>query len=163
MNVRMLAALAAAATVFAAGLAQAQAPPIPQYGANVTFEQARKAMAAADAEVKRRGWPMAVAIVDTAGMLVMFQRADNTQSGSIMIAQDKAVSSAMLRRPTKAIQDAVAAGGAGLRFLSLRYASPVEGGLPLVVDGRIVGAIGVSGMAADQDGEIAKAGADALK
>jgi uncharacterized protein GlcG (DUF336 family) len=79
-----------------------------------------------------------------------------------MIAQDKAVSAAMLRRPTKVIQDAVAAGGAGIRFLGLRYASPVEGGLPILVDGKIVGGIGVSGMASDQDGVCAKAGTDAL-
>jgi uncharacterized protein GlcG (DUF336 family) len=80
-----------------------------------------------------------------------------------MIAQDKAVSAAMLRRPTKVIQDALAAGGAGLRFLGLRYASPVEGGLPILIDGKIVGGIGVSGMASDQDGVVAKAGTDALK
>ena len=79
-----------------------------------------------------------------------------------MIAQDKAVSAAMLRRPTKVIQDAVAAGGAGIRFLGLRHASPVEGGLPLMVDGKVVGGIGVSGMASDQDGVSAKAGVDAL-
>jgi uncharacterized protein GlcG (DUF336 family) len=105
---------------------------------------------------------MAVAIVDNAGMLVAFEKNDNTQNGSVMISQDKAVSSALLRRPTKAIQDAVAGGGAGVRFLGLRYATPVEGGLPLVIDGKIVGAIGVSGMASDQDGVIAKTGADAL-
>jgi uncharacterized protein GlcG (DUF336 family) len=119
-------------------------------------------MSAAEAETRKNSWPMAIAIVDTAGQLVMFQRFDNTQTGSIMISQDKAVSAAMLRRPTKVIQDAVAGGGAGVRFLGLRYASPVEGGLPIYVDGKIVGGIGVSGMASDQDGVIAKAGADSL-
>jgi glc operon protein GlcG len=152
----------ASAMLCAAAVANAQQPPIPQYGSNITIEQARKVMAAADAEVRRNGWPMAIAIVDNAGQLVLFQRADNTQTASVMISQDKAVSAAMLRRPTKVIQDAVAGGGAGLRFLGLRYASPVEGGLPLTVDGKIVGGIGVSGMASDQDGTIAKAGADSL-
>ena len=149
----------AAALSLVASIASAQ---VPQYGPNVTLDQAKKALAAAQADAKGKGWPMAIAVVDNAGLLVAFEKLDGTQNGSVMIAQDKAVSAAMLRRPTKAIQDAVAAGGAGIRFLALRYASPVEGGLPLVVDGKIVGGIGVSGMASDQDGVSAKAGADAL-
>jgi len=153
----------AAALTLGATMAAAQQPPIPQYGPNITLEQARKATAAADAEARKNGWPMAIAIVDNAGQLVHFQRSDNTQTGSILISQDKAVSSAMLRRSSKAIQDGVAGGGAGLRLLGLRYASPVEGGLPIFIDGKIVGGIGVSGMAGDQDGVVAKAGADAVK
>ena len=141
-------------------VAQAQ---VPQYGPNVTLEQAKKAVAAAEAEARKNNWPVAIAVVDTAGMLVSYQKIDGTQNGSVMIAQDKAVSAAMLRRPTKVIQDAVAAGGAGVRFLGLRYASPVEGGLPIVIDGKIVGAIGVSGVTSDQDGVVAKAGADTYK
>jgi len=151
-----------AALLLGATTAYAQQPPIPQYGPNITQEQARKAMAAAEAEARGKGWPMAIAIVDTAGQLVMFQRFDNTQTGSILVSQDKAVSAAMFRRPTKAFQDAVAGGGAGLRFIGLRNASMVEGGLPLYIEGKIVGAIGVSGMASDQDGVIAKAGADSF-
>ena len=164
MNARKLAAFAGAAALAFATFAQAQAPaPVPQYGSNITLEQARKVHAAADGEARKNGWPMAIAIVDTSGQLVMFSRADNTQTASINVAQDKAVSSAMYRRPTKVMQDAVAGGGAGMRFLNLRGASTVEGGLPLYVDGKIVGAIGVSGMASDQDGVCAKAGVDALK
>ncbi len=106
---------------------------------------------------------MAIAIVDNAGMLVSFTKMDNTQTASVQVAQDKATSSAIYRRPTKAFQDGVAGGGAGLRLLNLRAASAVEGGLPLYVDGKIVGGIGVSGMAADQDGVVAKAGQDALR
>ena len=151
-----------AALVLAATVAYAQQPPIPQYGPNITQEQARKAMAAAEAEARGKGWPMAIAIVDTAGQLVMFQRFDNTQSGSIMVAQDKAVSAAMFKRPTRAFQDGVAGGGAGLRLIGLRNASLLEGGLPIYVDGKIVGAIGASGMASDQDAVIAKAGVDSL-
>jgi len=159
MSIRTRVILAGGALALAAGFAQAQ---VPQYGPNVTLDQARKAIAAAGAESRKNGWPMAIAIVDTSGQLVAFERIDNTQTASTMIAQDKAVASAMLRRTTKVIQDGVAGGGAGVRLLGLRYATPIEGGLPLFVDGKIVGAIGVSGMASDQDGVIAKAGADAL-
>jgi uncharacterized protein GlcG (DUF336 family) len=159
MSIRTRVILAGGALALAAGFAQAQ---VPQYGPNVTLEQAKKAVAAAEAEARKNSWPVAIAVVDTAGMLVSYQKIDGTQNGSVMIAQDKAVSAAMLRRPTKVIQDAVAGGGAGVRFLGLRYASPIEGGLPIVIDGKIVGAIGVSGVNSDQDGMVAKAGADAL-
>lgn len=135
---------------------------VPQYGANVTLEQARKAMAAAEAEARKNGWPVAIAIVDTAGHLVLFQKADNTQTASVMVAQDKAVSAAIYRRTTKVVQDGVAAGGAGLRLLNLRGMSAVEGGIPLIVDGKIIGGIGVSGVTSDQDGVVAKAGADVV-
>lgn len=135
---------------------------VPQYGANVTLDQARKAIAAGQVEARKNGWPVAIAVVDTAGQLVAFDRMDNTQTGSTMIAQDKAVTAAMFRRSTKVIQDAVAGGGAGLRFLGLRGATPVEGGLPLVIDGKIIGGIGVSGVNSDQDGVVAKAGADVV-
>ena len=150
----------AAATLFClASAAQAQ---VPQYGANVNLEQARKAIAAAVADSRRQNLPMAIAVVDTAGQLVAFERMDNTQTASTAIAQDKAVSAAMYRRPTKVFQDVLAAGGVGLRVLSLRGANAVEGGLPLVIDGKIIGAIGVSGGTSDQDGVVAKAAVDAL-
>ena len=115
-------------------------------------------MAAAVAEARKQNLPMAIAVVDTAGQFVAFERMDNTQTGSIGVAQDKAISAAMFRRPTKVFQDAVAGGGAGLRVLTLRGANAVEGGLPMLADGRIIGAIGVSGGSAEQDGVIAKAG-----
>lgn len=159
MNMRQLAALAGG-VVLVASIAHAQ---IPQYGNNVTLEQARKAMAAAEAEARKNNWPVAIAIVDTAGNLVLYQRADNTQTASVEVSQDKAVGAATYRRSTKVMQDAVAGGGAGVRFLNLRGASVVEGGLPLTVDGKIVGAIGVSGVASDQDGVVAAAGVNALK
>lgn len=94
---------------------------------------------------------------------MLYQRHDNTQTASVQVSQDKAVSAAMYRRPTKVMQDAVAAGGAGLRFMNLRNASVVEGGLPLATDGKIIGAIGVSGVNSDQDGMVAAAGMNALK
>lgn len=148
------------ALLLAAGLANAQ---VPQYGANITFDQAKRVLAAAEADSRSKGWPMAIAIVDNSGQLVAFSRLDNTQTASVLVAQDKAVSAAMYRRPTKVFQDVLAKGGEGLRILQLRGANPVEGGLPIVVDGRIIGGIGVSGMAADQDGVIARTGVDALK
>jgi uncharacterized protein GlcG (DUF336 family) len=150
----------AAALVFAAGLAQAQ---MPQYGSNVTLEQARKAVAAAEAESRKNGWPMAIAVVDNSGVLVHFVKMDGTQTGSVGVAQDKAVSAAIYRRPTKVFQDVLGKGGDGLRVLTLRGANAVDGGLPLVIDGKIIGGIGVSGASAEQDGIAAKAGVDAMK
>jgi uncharacterized protein GlcG (DUF336 family) len=135
---------------------------VPQYGANVTLEQARKAIAAGQAEARKNSWPVAIAIVDNAGQLVAFEKMDNTQTASVEVAQDKAVSAAIYRRSTKVVQDGLAAGGAGLRLLGLRGMSPVEGGLPLIVDGKIIGGIGVSGVNSDQDGVVAKAGGDAV-
>jgi uncharacterized protein GlcG (DUF336 family) len=151
-----------AAAVFCMLVASAVMAQVPQYGANVNQEQARKAIAGALAEARKINVPMAVTVVDTAGQLVAFERMDNTQTGSIAVSQDKAVSAAMFRRPTKAFQDVVAGGGAGLRILTLRGASAVEGGVPLTVDGKIIGAIGVSGGSAEQDGEVAKSGSTAL-
>ena len=88
---------------------------------------------------------------------------ENTQLGSANISIDKARTAARFKRPTKAFQDALAAGGDGLRILGLEGVTPVEGGFPLLLDGKIVGAIGVSGASSAQDAQCAKAGADAFK
>ena len=141
------------------GAAQAQ---VPQYGANISHEQARKALAGAIADARKQNLPMAVTVVDNAGQLVAFERMDNTQTASIAVSQDKAVSAAIYRRSTKVFQDALAAAGAGLRILTLRGASAVEGGLPIMLDGKVVGGIGVSGGSAEQDGVVAKAGLDGM-
>ena len=141
---------------------QTASAQVPVYGANVNLEQAKKIVAGAAADARKQNLPMAIAVVDNAGQLVAFERMDNTQTGSIAVSQDKAVSSAMFRRPTKAFQDAVAGGGAGLRVFTLRNANAVEGGLPIIVDGKVMGAVGVSGGSAEQDGVVAKAGLDAL-
>ena len=135
---------------------------VPQYGPSISHEQARKAIAGAVADARKQNLPMAIAIVDTAGQLVAFERMDNTQTASTAVAQDKAVSAAMYRRPSKVFQDLVAGGGVGLRVLTLRGAVAAEGGVPLMVDGKIIGAIGVSGGSSEQDGVVAKAGIDAL-
>lgn len=139
----------------------AQAPP--SYGPNISLENARKAAVPALAEARKNNWKMAVAIVDTAGTLVYYEKMDDTQIGSATVAIDKARSAALFKRPTKAFQDMLAAGGEGLRVLSFQGAIPVEGGLLLVMDGKIVGAIGMSGGTSAQDGQCAQAGADALK
>jgi uncharacterized protein GlcG (DUF336 family) len=151
----------AAAALLSASTLLAQLPN--PYGASINLDAARKAAAPALAEAQKNSWRMAVAIVDISGDLVFFEKMDGTQGASINIAQDKARSAARFKRPTKALQDALAAGGAGLRLLALEGAVPVEGGLPLIADGKIVGAIGVSGGTSEQDGQCAKAGADSVK
>ncbi len=133
------------------------------YGESIGLEAARKAVAASVAESRKNNWNMAAAVVDTGGHLVYFERMDGTQTGSARVALEKAQSAVAYRRPTKVFEDAVAAGGAGLRILTLSGAVAVEGGIPIVVGGKIVGAIGLSGGTAQQDGVAAKAGIDALK
>jgi uncharacterized protein GlcG (DUF336 family) len=133
------------------------------YGPTITIEQAKKAAAAAIAEARAQSWAMAVAVVDTAGLLVYFEKMDDTQTGSITIAQLKARSAALFKRPTKALQDVLASGGEGLRMLGLEGAVPVEGGVPLDIDGRISGAVGVSGGTSAQDGQCAAAAVAVFK
>lgn len=141
--------------------ARAQMPN--PYGLPIQADAAKRAAAAAIAEARKSNWTMAVAVVDPAGDLVYFEKIDGTQAASVSIALDKARSAARFKRPTKALQDALAAGGDGLRMLALQGAVPVEGGVPLISDGRIVGAIGLSGGTSQQDGQCAAAGAAALK
>ena len=133
------------------------------YGPPISLETAKKVAAPALAEAAKNNWTIAVAIVDPSGNLVYYEKMDNTQLGSANVSIDKARSAAQFKRPTLAFQDAVAKGGEGLRVLALPGAIPLEGGIPLVVDGKIVGAIGASGMTSAQDAQCAKAGADSLK
>jgi uncharacterized protein GlcG (DUF336 family) len=104
-----------------------------------------------------------IAILDSGGNLVMLHRGDDVQLSSVEIAQGKAKTALMFKRPSKVLDDAIAGGGPGLRFLALRDIVPLEGGVPIVVDGKIVGSIGVSGVLSAQDTQIARAGIDALK
>jgi glc operon protein GlcG len=133
------------------------------YGTAISLESARKVATTAIAEARKNKWNMAIAIVDPAGELVYFEKLDGTQAASVNIAVDKARSSARFKRPTKALQDVLATGGAGLRMLALDGAVPVEGGVPILMDEKIVGAIGVSGGTSQQDGEVATAAAAAVK
>jgi len=141
---------------------QQVAPPSTPYGAPIPLEAAKKAMAAAEADATKNNWGVAIAIVDSGGNLVMLQRLDNTQLSAVRIAEAKARTAVEFRRPTKVLEDAVAGGGAGLRVLTFG-ASVAEGGVPIVSRGRIVGGIGVSGVASHQDAQVAQAGADVLK
>lgn len=133
------------------------------YGAPIGVNDAKKAAAAAIAEARANSWAMAAAVVDIGGHLVYFEKMDGTQTGSVTVAINKARCAALFMRPTKAFQDVLAGGGDGLRVLGLEGAVPVEGGVPLVMNGTIIGAIGLSGGASSQDGQCARAGADALK
>ena len=119
-------------------------------------------MAGAEAEAGKNSWPVVIAVVDSGGNLVMLSRLDNAQWGSIDVARGKAHSAVAFRRPTKVFQDAIGQGGANLRLLNLSGVSLLEGGIPIVVDGKIIGAVGVSGVTSQQDAQIGQAGIDAL-
>ena len=119
-------------------------------------------MAAAEAEAVKNNWGMVITILDSGGNLVMAHRMDNAPLASVGISRGKARTAVEFKRPSKALEDGIAGGGAGLRLLSLPGMF-VEGGLPIVVDGKIVGAIGASGAASGQDAQVAQAGANAAK
>ena len=143
------------------GSAIAQMPN--PYGPPISLEAAKKVAAPAVAEAAKNNWNIAVAIVDPSGNLVYYEKMDNTQLGSAHVAVEKARTAAMFKRPTQAFQDALAKGGENLRTLSLPGVVAAEGGIPLVADGKIVGAIGVSGMTSAQDNQCAKAGAELMR
>ena len=126
----------------------------------LTLDGAKKVAAAAETEARKNNWNVVIAIVDDGGHLVYLQRIDGTQTGSIDVAIQKARTSQAFKRPTKVFEDAIAGGRNAL--IALHGALPLEGGLPIVVGGQVVGAIGVSGVTSVQDGQIAKAGADSL-
>jgi len=154
-----LAIMVAILGVFAVG---AMAQPAPMlYGTPISLENAKKAAAAAVAEIKKNNWMMAVAVTDPSGDLVYFEKIDGTQTASIKIAQVKSRCAAVYKRPSKVFQDMLASGSTFV--LGLEGAIPSEGGIPLVMDGKIIGAIGVSGGSPQQDGQAAKAGADVIK
>ena len=142
--------------------ATARAQSAPPYGPPVSLEAAKKAAAAALAAVTQNKFvPYVIAIVDPAGRLVFFERMDNAQYGSIRVALDKARSAALYRRPTKVFDDLLAKGRTAI--LALHGAVPLEGGVPLVSDGKVIGAIGASAGTGPQDGIVAAAGAAAIK
>jgi uncharacterized protein GlcG (DUF336 family) len=159
---------ALAASVAAASLPtqaqQQQAPPFNPYtavyGEAINLENARKVSAGAVAEARKNSWRVAVAVVDTHGHLIYFERMDDTQYGSNEVAQGKARTAAIYRRPTKMVEDGVK--GQAINLLGLQGAVPLEGGIPILVNGKVVGAVGVSGATSPQDAQCAKAGADLL-
>ena len=136
---------------------------VPPYGTPITLEQTKKVLAAAEAEAQKNNWPVVITVVDTGAHVMAVHRLDNTQIGSIAIAEGKARSAVLFRRPTKALEDALGAGGVNLRILTYPGAMPLDGGFPIFVDGKIIGGVGVSGVTPTQDAQIASAGANALK
>ena len=157
---RFVSLIIGAVLLFAAASASAQAPP---YGSPITLEQAKKALAGAEAEAAKNKWNVVITILDSGGNVVAVHRMDGAQFGSLEVAREKAYSAVAFRRPTKVFEDLVAQGGANLRLLRLTGANPLEGGIPIVADGKIIGAIGVSGVTSQQDAQIARAGLEALK
>jgi glc operon protein GlcG len=146
----------AALLVFVPAAGAQQLPSVPY----LTLDAAKRIGAAAEAEARRNGWSVAIAVVDAAGDLIYFQRLDETQPASLEIAIRKARTSAGFKRPTRAFEEGVLGGRTVL--LGIDAIMPIEGGLPVTVDGRVIGAIGVSGVTPQQDGQIAQAGIAAL-
>ncbi|RKP43513.1 GlcG/HbpS family heme-binding protein [Trinickia fusca] len=138
-------------------------PSALRYGAPITLDEARHVAQAAHDEAARQDWPMAIAIVDSGGHLVLLHRLDNTQLGSIEVARQKAETAVRFKRPTKRFEDALTEGGLHWRLLGMTNLTPLDGGIPLVRDGAVIGAIGISGMQSHQDAQVAQAGADALR
>ena len=159
--------LAAAAGPVLAQQSPAPAPaaasgPMLPYGPPITLDQAKRAMAAAELEAAKNSWQVAITILDSGGNLVMFHKVDNAQLSAIETSEGKARTSLEFKLPSKALDDAIAAGGAGMRLLAIKDITPLQGGVLIEVGGRIVGAIGVSGALSAQDEQVARAGADAL-
>jgi uncharacterized protein GlcG (DUF336 family) len=134
----------------------------PPYGMPISVDQARAAADAAVAEAKKNNWIYAVAVVEPSGALVYFERMDDAQYASTQIAMDRARTSALFRRTTKSFADRVAQQN-DLSVLSLAGSNWSEGGVPIIVGGKLIGAIGASGGTQPQDGQVAKAGADAVR
>ena len=165
---RLLSSLAvvASATVMFASIVYAQQqgappPPAPPFGPSISLEQAKKVAAAAEAEAKKKNLNSAFAILEPNGALVYFAKMDGTQYAAINVAMDKALSAALYRRPTAAFDAGLRVGNTYL--LNLRNMNAVPGGIPIVVDGKLIGAIGVSGGSGPEDVQVAEAGAAGLK
>jgi uncharacterized protein GlcG (DUF336 family) len=126
------------------------------YGLPVDLNQAKKIAAGALAEANKNNWRVAIAIVDTHGFLKYYEMMDDTQTASATVAIEKARTAAMFRRPTKMFEDAIAGGRTAI--LGMPGVAPLEGGLPIVVDGKVIGAVGVSGLTSPQDAQVAQAG-----
>ena len=152
-----------AAALATPAIAQAPpSPPPPSYGEPVNLEQAKKAVAAAHEFAAKNGWAMAIAVAGPSGDLIYFTKMDNTQYASIAISQHKARAAATFRRPTKVFEDRIAT-PAGVPAITLDGVIGSEGGIPLVIGGKIVGALGCSGGTGQQDGQACQAGVDAMK
>jgi uncharacterized protein GlcG (DUF336 family) len=121
----------------------------------ITLEAAKKMAVAGEAEAKKNGWNVAIAVVDASGGLILFHKLDETQPGSIAVAQGKARAAALFKRPSKAMEEAITGGKQA--FLTIEGIVPMQGGLPVTVEGKIIGAVGVSGVTSAQDEQVAQA------
>jgi uncharacterized protein GlcG (DUF336 family) len=162
MNPSRACSVAIALTVLGLSTAAPAQQAPPPYGMPISLEQARKCVTAAEAEARKNSWNVVVAVLDAGGHLVLLQRMDGAQWGSVETAREKGYSAVAYRRPSKAFEDALGQ-PMGVRVLRLPGASPLEGGLPIVMDGRLVGGVGVSGVLSTQDAQIARACLDGLK
>jgi glc operon protein GlcG len=161
--VRMLALACMFVLSVVPALAQdVESTQLPPYGAAITLDQAKRVMSAAELEAAENSWQVAITILDSGGNLVMFHKFDNAQLSAVSVSHGKAQTALQFKRPSKDLDDAIARGGPGNRLLALKDITPIEGGLPIVVDGKIIGAIGVSGAISAQDSQVAKAGVGAL-
>ncbi|MGL4288960.1 MAG: GlcG/HbpS family heme-binding protein [Phreatobacter sp.] len=161
MKLKMLAlGMLAVSTFTGSATAQVQRSP---YGAPITLEQAKRVVAAAEAEARKNNWTVSIAVVDSGCNLVLLHRIDNSNLGGIAVSQDKANSACLYRASTRGSEQALAQGGLNIRLLALRGMVPLEAGVPIVVNGQQIGSIGVSGAQSNEDGQIAQAGVDALK
>ena len=127
----------------------------------LTLDAAKQIAAAAHEEARKNHWTMAICIVDDGAHLLYLERMDGTQIASVIVAQDKAATAVRFKRPTKALEEVVA--GGRLVAMKLAGATPIEGGLPIVVEGEVIGGIGVSGATSPEDGQVAAAGLAVLK
>jgi len=164
---RALALAAATSLLLIANFAGAQTPAPaqnmpPPYGPPISLDVAKQLMAGAEAEAEKNKWPIVVVILDSGGNIVMLHRRDDSQLSAIGAAEGKARTALFFKRPTKLLDEVVSGGGAGMRYLALKDFVPLEGGIPIVIDGKIVGAIGVSGVLSTQDTQVARAAIDAL-
>ena len=157
-QLKIAALLAVTASLFSVGSMAAQLADRKA----LTLEVAKQMAAAAEAEAVKNKWTVAIAVVDEGGHLVFLEKIDDTQYGSIEVAIHKAKTAIAFKRPTKVLEDAIAGGRNAILGLTAAGALPLEGGIPISLDGRIIGAVGVSGVTSQQDAQVAKAGVDSL-
>lgn len=137
-------------------------PPAPAYGPPIDLATAKKVAAAAETEAMLNDWAIVICIVDSTGHVVLLERLDQAQYGSLDLARAKAETALNFKRPTKVFEDGIAEGGRNVRFLSVNNVCTLEGGIPLYRDGKIVGAIGISGAKSTEDAQVAEAAARVL-
>ncbi len=164
----MIVAFSTAIPFGGSAMAQAPAPgaappPPPAYGEPINLETAKKAAAAAQAEAAKNGWGECISVVGPSGDLVYFERMDNCQYGSIAISMHKARAAAIFKRPTRVYESLIAASPQNVNIVTLDGIIASAGGNPIIIGGKLVGAIGCSGATSAQDDQCSQAGVAALQ